>query len=160
MTRQVISLHGRPVTFLEAGRGCGGPVVVLLHGLASSSKTWSETLPLLGRTMHVIAPDLLGHGESAKPRSGDYSLGAYAAGLRDLLVVLGFERVTIVGHSFGGGVAMQFAYQFPELTARLVLVASGGLAMRSRWRCERRRYRAQRWSCGSPPPSLLAGSSG
>jgi pimeloyl-ACP methyl ester carboxylesterase len=82
---------------------------------------------LLGDQVHVIAPDLLGHGQSAKPRSGDYSLGAYAASLRDLLLALGHDRATIVGHSFGGGVAMQFGYQFPELTERLVLVASGGL---------------------------------
>ncbi|WP_220186870.1 alpha/beta fold hydrolase [Pseudonocardia pini] len=100
---------------------------MLLHGLASSSATWEPVLPLLGRDTHVIAPDLLGHGETAKPRSGDYSLGAYAAGLRDLLVALGLGPATIVGHSFGGGVAMQFAYQFPELTERLVLDASGGL---------------------------------
>jgi pimeloyl-ACP methyl ester carboxylesterase len=100
---------------------------VLLHGLASSSQTWSSVVPLLGRHAHVIAPDLLGHGQSAKPATGDYSLGAYAAGLRDLLVTLGLDRATIAGHSFGGGVAMQFAYQFPELTERLVLVASGGL---------------------------------
>ncbi len=122
-----IRLHGQPVTFRESGAGSGGPVVVLLHGLASSSATWAEVMPLLGSDTHGIAPDLLGHGQSAKPRSGDYSLGAYAAGLRDLLVVLGLDRATIVGHSFGGGVAMQFAYQFPELTERVVLVASGGL---------------------------------
>jgi pimeloyl-ACP methyl ester carboxylesterase len=120
-------LHGQRVTFLEAGADSDGPVVVLLHGLASSSLTWSSVVPLLGRHAHVIAPDLLGHGQSAKPPTGDYSLGAYAAGLRDLLVTLGRDRATIVGHSFGGGVAMQFAYQFPELTERLVLVASGGL---------------------------------
>jgi pimeloyl-ACP methyl ester carboxylesterase len=115
------------VTYLEAGRRSGGPTVVLLHGLASSSATWLPALPLLGRHAHVIAPDLLGHGESAKPRTGDYSLGAYAAGLRDLLLALGLDGATVVGHSFGGGVAMQFAYQFPELTERLVLDASGGL---------------------------------
>jgi pimeloyl-ACP methyl ester carboxylesterase len=74
----------------------------------------------------VIAPDLLGHGASAKPR-GDYSLGAYASGIRDLLAVLGHDRVSVVGHSLGGGVAMQFAYQFPERCERLVLVSSGGL---------------------------------
>ena len=74
----------------------------------------------------MIAPDLLGHGESAKPR-GDYSLGAYASGVRDLLLALGHERATIVGHSLGGGVALQFAYQFPERCERLVLVDSGGL---------------------------------
>ena len=120
-------MHGQQVTYLEAGADGGGPVVVLLHGLASSSRTWASVAPLLSAHAHVIAPDLLGHGESAKPRSGDYSLGAYAAGLRDLLVALGVPRATIVGHSFGGGVTMQFAYQFPELTERLVLVASGGL---------------------------------
>jgi pimeloyl-ACP methyl ester carboxylesterase len=127
VTRREMRLHGQQVTFLEAGVDSGGPVVVLLHGIASSSRTWASVLPLLGRTAHVIAPDLLGHGESAKPRNGDYSLGAYAAGLRDLLLVLGVDRTTIVGHSFGGGVAMQFAYQFPECTERVVLVASGGL---------------------------------
>jgi pimeloyl-ACP methyl ester carboxylesterase len=127
ITQHKIILHGQQVTYLEAGADSGGPVVVLLHGLASSSQTWATVAPLLGAHAHVIAPDLLGHGESAKPRSGDYSLGAYAAGLRDLLIALGVPRATIVGHSFGGGVAMQFAYQFPELTERLVLVASGGL---------------------------------
>ncbi|GAY08368.1 alpha/beta fold hydrolase [Pseudonocardia sp. N23] len=125
--RREITLHDQQVTFLETGTPGAGPTVVLLHGLASSSATWAAALPLLGRDAYVIAPDLLGHGESAKPRSGDYSLGAYAAGLRDLLVALGLDRATVVGHSFGGGVAMQFAYQFPEHTERLVLVASGGL---------------------------------
>ena len=119
-------LHAQRITYLESGADSGGPVVVLLHGLAGSSSTWLPVMSLLGAHAHVIAPDLLGHGLSAKPHDGDYSLGAYAAGLRDLIVALGFERVTVVGHSFGGGVAMQFAYQFPELVERLVLVASGG----------------------------------
>jgi pimeloyl-ACP methyl ester carboxylesterase len=127
VVQREIVLHGREVTFLESGADSGGPVVLLLHGLAGSSQTWSTVLPLLGRHVHTIAPDLLGHGLSAKPRNGDYSLGAYAAGLRDLLVALDVPRATIVGHSFGGGVAMQFVYQFPELAERLVLVASGGL---------------------------------
>src|SRR6185436_15596878 len=83
-------------------------------------------LPWLAERHTVVAPDLLGHGQSAKPR-GDYSLGAHANGLRDLLGVLGHERVTVVGHSLGGGIAMQLAYQFPELCERLVLVSSGGL---------------------------------
>jgi pimeloyl-ACP methyl ester carboxylesterase len=127
VVQREIRLHNQTVTFLEAGADTGGPVVVLLHGLASSSDTWAQVMPTLGRRAHVIAPDLLGHGQSAKPRSGDYSLGAYAAGLRDLLVALDLDRATIVGHSFGGGVTMQFAYQFPELTDRIALVASGGL---------------------------------
>jgi len=127
VVQREMQLHGQRTTYLEAGADSGGPVVVLLHGLASSSGTWVDAMPLLGRRAHLIAPDLLGHGRSAKPRSGDYSLGAYAAGLRDLLVALGHDRATIVGHSFGGGVAMQFAYQFPEHTERMALVASGGL---------------------------------
>ncbi|MFP5327972.1 MAG: alpha/beta fold hydrolase, partial [Acidimicrobiia bacterium] len=90
-----------------------GPALVLIHGLTGSSTTWREVMPKLADRFTVIAPDLLGHGESAKPR-GDYSLGAFASGIRDLLVTLGIERATVVGHSLGGGVAMQMAYQFPE----------------------------------------------
>lgn len=127
VTRREITIHGRPTSFLEAGADSGGPVVVLLHGLASSSVTWEAVIPLLGRHAHVIAPDLLGHGLSAKPGSGDYSLGAYATEVRDLLLVLGLDRATMIGHSFGGGVVMQYAHQFPELVERVVLVASGGL---------------------------------
>ncbi|HEX7825693.1 MAG TPA: alpha/beta hydrolase, partial [Mycobacterium sp.] len=74
----------------------------------------------------VIAPDFLGHGESDKPRA-DYSIGGYANGMRDLLSVLDVERVTVIGHSLGGGVAMQFAYQFPQLVDRLILVGAGGV---------------------------------
>ena len=74
----------------------------------------------------VIAPDFPGHGDS-EPGGGDYSLGSLASGLRDLLLALGHERATLVGHSLGGGVAMQFTYQFPEMVERLVLVSSGGL---------------------------------
>ena len=83
-------------------------------------------MPYLATRFTVIAPDLIGHGDSAKPR-GDYSLGAYASGVRDLMVTLGHERATFVGHSLGGGVVMQLSYQFPERCERLVLVDSGGL---------------------------------
>src|SRR5690242_19160700 len=118
-----ILLHGHRVFYRSAG---SGPVVVLVHGITSTSGTWSNVLPDLAERFTVIAPDLLGHGDSARPR-GDYSLGAYASGVRDLLVALGHERATFVGHSLGGGIAMQRAYQFPEHCERLVLVASGGL---------------------------------
>jgi pimeloyl-ACP methyl ester carboxylesterase len=117
-------LHGHRVFYRS--EGSSGPVVVLVHGITSTSGTWADVLPSLGERFTVIAPDLLGHGESAKPR-GDYSLGAYASAIRDLLIALGHERATLVGHSLGGGVAMQFAYQFPEHCERLVLVSSGGL---------------------------------
>jgi pimeloyl-ACP methyl ester carboxylesterase len=120
---QQIELHGHPVTYHRMGEG---PAVLLVHGITSSSRTWRSVMPALAERHTVIAPDLLGHGRSAKPR-GDYSLGAYASGLRDLLVALEIPRATVVGHSLGGGVAMQFAYQFPERVERLVLVDSGGL---------------------------------
>lgn len=118
-------LHGHRIAYLEAGQP-GAPVAVLLHGIGSSSSTWERVLPVLGRSLHVVAPDLMGHGRSAKPR-GDYSLGAFASNLRDLLLALGLDRATVVGHSLGGGIAMQFAYQYPERCQRLVLVSSGGL---------------------------------
>ena len=120
---RTVRLHGHDVTYRMAG---DGPAIVLVHGLAGSSTTWKHALPILSERFTVVAPDLLGHGQSAKPR-GDYSLGAYASGVRDLLAVLGIERATFVGHSLGGGVAMQLAYQFPERCERLALVASGGL---------------------------------
>jgi pimeloyl-ACP methyl ester carboxylesterase len=118
-----VELHGHRVGFLRAG---SGPLVVLVHGITSSSEIWRPVIRRLARDYTVVAPDLLGHGRSAKPR-GDYSLGAYASGIRDLLGVLGYERGTAVGHSLGGGIAMQFAYQFPEYCERLVLISSGGL---------------------------------
>ena len=121
-TREIV-LHGHRICYRTAGEG---PVICLIHGITGTSDTWREVIPLLVEDHTVIAPDLLGHGESAKPR-GDYSLGAFAAGVRDLLIALGHPRATVVGHSLGGGVAMQFAYQFPERCERLVLVSSGGL---------------------------------
>jgi pimeloyl-ACP methyl ester carboxylesterase len=118
-----IELHGHRVAYRCAG---SGPVVLLVHGITSTSATWERVIPALSKRFTVIAPDLLGHGGSAKPR-GDYSLGAYASGVRDLLISLGHERATFVGHSLGGGVAMQLSYQFPERCERLVLIDSGGL---------------------------------
>jgi pimeloyl-ACP methyl ester carboxylesterase len=118
-----IELHGHTVGFQAAG---DGPLLVLLHGITSTSAAWRDVMPRLAERYTVIAPDMVGHGRSAKPR-GDYSLGAYAAGVRDLLGVLGFERGTVVGHSLGGGIAMQFAYLFPEYVERMALISSGGL---------------------------------
>jgi pimeloyl-ACP methyl ester carboxylesterase len=118
-----VELHGQSHTYRAEG---SGPLIVLLHGIAGSSATWERVIPRLSAHHRVIAPDLLGHGASAKP-GGDYSLGAYATLIRDLLETLGEERGTVVGHSLGGGVAMQFAYQYPERCERLVLVSAGGL---------------------------------
>ncbi len=118
-----IELHGHRVGFQAAG---DGPLLILVHGITSTAEAWRDVMPSLAERYTVVAPDLLGHGRSAKPR-GDYSLGAYAAGVRDLLAVLGFERGTVVGHSLGGGIAMQFAYLFPEYVERMALISSGGL---------------------------------
>ena len=119
-----MSVHGHQRAFLDVG---SGPVVLLLHGIGANLNTWDRVIPgIVERGYRVVAPDFLGHGASAKPRA-DYSLGGFANGMRDLLTLLDIERVTTVGHSFGGGVAMQFAYQFPERTERVVLVGSGGL---------------------------------
>ena len=126
---QHVSIHGYDVSYRMGG---DGPAILLIHGMAGSSLTWKEVMPLLARSYTVLAPDLLGHGESAKPL-GDYSLGSFASGLRDFLAVVGVERMTVVGQSLGGGVAMQLAYQYPELCERLVLVNSGGLGREVSW---------------------------
>jgi pimeloyl-ACP methyl ester carboxylesterase len=118
-----ITLHGRSVSYVQVGTG---PVLLLIHGVAGTLENWSGVIGPLSQHFTVLASDLPGHGRSA-PGAGDYSLGALATGLRDLLLALGHERATLVGHSLGGGIAMQFSYQFPEMTERLVLVSSGGL---------------------------------
>jgi pimeloyl-ACP methyl ester carboxylesterase len=118
-----VTVHGRTVSYLGGG---SGPVLLLIHGMAGTAENWGSVVEPLALRNTIIAPDFPGHGLSA-PGGGDYSLGSLASGLRDLLVTLGHERATLVGHSLGGGVAMQFSYQFPEMVERLVLVSSGGL---------------------------------
>jgi pimeloyl-ACP methyl ester carboxylesterase len=116
-------VHGRAVSYAEAG---SGPLLLLIHGMAGTSENWQSVIEPLALRNTVIAPDFPGHGAS-EPGGGDYSLGSLASGLRDLMLALGHERATLVGHSLGGGVALQFTYQFPEMVERLVLVSSGGL---------------------------------
>src|ERR1700730_16362322 len=117
------TVHGYRRAFRIAG---SGPVILLIHGIGDNSTTWETVQARLAQRFTVIAVDLLGHGQSDKPRA-DYSVAAYANGMRDLLSVLDIERATVVGHSLGGGVAMQFAYQFPPLVERLVLIGAGGV---------------------------------
>jgi len=124
-----VSIHGHQIGYRRGGEG---PVLLLLHGIAGSSLTWVPAMRLLQNDYTVLAPDLLGHGASEKP-PGDYSLGNLATVMRDLLNLLGIDRVTVVGQSFGGGVAMQFSYQFPERCERLVLVDAGGLGREVNW---------------------------
>lgn len=120
---RTVDVHGHPVNFIEAG---SGPVLLLIHGMAGTCVNWEAVIEPLAINHTVIAPDFPGHGSSA-PGGGDYSLGSLASGLRDLMLALGHERATLVGHSLGGGVALQFTYQFPEMVERLALVSSGGL---------------------------------
>lgn len=117
------TIHGYRRAFRIAGEG---PAILLIHGIGDSSATWIDLIPHLAQTHTVIAPDLLGHGRSDKPRA-DYSVAAYANGMRDLLAVLGIERATVIGHSLGGAVAMQFAYQFPQMIDRLVITSTSGV---------------------------------
>ena len=124
-----LELHGDRVAYREAG---DGQALLLIHGMAGSSATWQAILPQLAKKYRVVAPDLFGHGESAKPR-GDYSLGAFAVSLRDLLDELGITRATVIGQSLGGGVAMQFAYQHRDYCERLALISSGGLGPDVSW---------------------------
>lgn len=123
MERRTVSIHGKQIAYRTGG---SGPVVLLIHGMAGSSTSWTPVLEDLAPHVTFVAPDLPGHGRSAKPR-GDYSLGAHASILRDLLLALGHDRATVVGQSLGGGIAMQLAYQHPERCERLVLVCAGGL---------------------------------
>jgi pimeloyl-ACP methyl ester carboxylesterase len=124
-----LELHGDRVAYRDEG---SGEVLLFIHGMAGSSDAWRELIPRLAKNYRVVAPDLLGHGQSVKPR-GDYSLGAFAVSLRDLLDELGIARATIVGHSLGGGVAMQFIYQHPDYCERLILISSGGLGNDVGW---------------------------
>jgi pimeloyl-ACP methyl ester carboxylesterase len=123
MEQQELIIHGRSLKYRLGGKG---PLVLLIHGMAGSATTWKQVMPALSERFTVLAPDLLGHGASDKSQ-GDYSLGAFASMLRDLMVALGYKRATVVGQSYGGGIAMQFAYQYPERCERMVLVDAGGL---------------------------------
>ncbi|GJF09082.1 hydrolase [Mycolicibacterium cyprinidarum] len=125
-----LELHGDRVAYQDAGTG--DDTLLLIHGMAGSSETWRAVIPQLSKKYRVVAPDLLGHGQSSKPRS-DYSLGAFAVSLRDLLDQLGIPRATVIGQSLGGGVAMQFAYQHRDYCQRLVLISSGGLGPDVGW---------------------------
>jgi len=126
---KIVEIHGERVAVRDEG---DGEALLLIHGMAGSSQTWRAIMPQLAKKYRVIAPDLLGHGESSKPRT-DYSLGAFAVGLRDLLDELDVDSATIVGHSLGGGIAMQFLYQHPDYCRRLILISSGGLGPDVGW---------------------------
>ncbi|GAB3126304.1 alpha/beta hydrolase [Tsukamurella serpentis] len=121
--RRFATIHGHRRAYRIGGNG---PALLLIHGMADNSSTFEPVLDELAQRYTVIAPDLLGHGDSDRPR-GDYSLAAFANAMRDLLLYLGIERATVVGHSLGGGIAGQLTYQYPEMVERLVFVDCGGV---------------------------------
>ncbi len=123
MAPQKVLLHGHDLSYVDSG---SGPAVLFIHGILGSQRQWEHLVDTMDDDHRVLVPDLFGHGDSAKPM-GDYSLSSHAATMRDLLDHLGIDKVTLVGHSLGGGIAMQFFYLFPERVERLVLVSSGGL---------------------------------
>ncbi|TWS20150.1 alpha/beta hydrolase [Tsukamurella asaccharolytica] len=126
MTRirqRVALIHGHRRAYRIGG---SGPALLLIHGMADNSSTFEPILDRLAEQYTVIAPDLLGHGLSGRPRA-DYSLPAFTNAMRDLLLYLGIERATLVGHSLGGGIAGQFTYQYPDMVERLVFVDTGGV---------------------------------
>lgn len=118
-----VEVNGDRIAYLDGG---SGETLLLIHGMGGSSATWRAVLPDLARDCRVVAPDLLGHGESDKPRS-DYSLGGFAIWLRDFMDAVGIPRATMIGQSLGGAIAMQFAYQHRRRCERLILIGSGGL---------------------------------
>jgi pimeloyl-ACP methyl ester carboxylesterase len=123
MRESSLALSGGSIAYTIAGEG---PALLLIHGLGGNRHTWRHLIDDLARTHTVIAPDLPGHGDSDPP-AGDYSLGAHACAMRDLVLSLGHQRFSLIGHSLGGGIALQTAYQFPERLDRLILIGSGGL---------------------------------
>lgn len=100
-----------------------GPPVLFLHGLAGSLSEWRHQLGPVCARRRVVAPDLLGAGESDKPVRGDYSIEAQAGRVRALLDALRLHRVEVVASSYGGGVALRLAVDHPERVSRMVLVA-------------------------------------
>ena len=128
--RQLAVMGGRTIAYREYGNA--GPLVLLIHGVGSNGDCWQGVAPMLAAGgVHVVSVDLPGHGQSSKDR-GDYSLGSMASAIRDLLDHLGHSKAVVVGHSLGGGIAMQFLYQYPQYVAGLVLVSSGGLGDETR----------------------------
>ena len=118
-----VTLHGHKLSYVDSG---SGEAILFVHGLLGSHRNWRHLVDRLDNTNRVIVPDLFGHGASEK-HEGDYSPSAQAATLRDLINRLDIDRVTIVGHSLGGGISLAFCYLFPDRVERLVLVGTGGL---------------------------------
>jgi len=118
---QDLRVDGRRYCVADTGKG---PVVVLLHGLGGSIYDWRHLMAPLAADHRVIAIDLLGSGESELPDGEDYSIAAQARRIRGLLDAMGVDRATLIGNSYGGGIALRVAQDWPERVERLVLLNS------------------------------------
>jgi 2-hydroxymuconate-semialdehyde hydrolase len=105
-------------------RAGSGPPLLLLHGIPTSSRLWDAVGADLAADFDVIAPDLVGFGESAKPVDRDVSMAAQARLVPGLLDALGVGRVVLVGHDIGGAVAQRVAVEAPDRVAALGLIDS------------------------------------
>ena len=126
-----VSRGGIKVHYLEAGEGSA---VILVHGLGTSMVTWYCNIDaLVSGGYRVLALDLPGHGDSDKPKDLNYDPAGAAELIRQFLVELELERVSLVGNSAGGLVAGLFSLAYPQQVEKLVLVAPGGLGRHVTW---------------------------
>jgi len=145
-SRDVRLADGTRLRLVESGVGASRPVL-LVHGFGASAYQWRHMLPALADAgFHALAPDLPGHGFSQLVfPQGEYARAAYARRLFLLLDALGIDRAPLVGHSMGGAIAAEMAWQSPERVARLALLSPAGFGIVPE------RVRAMRWV-----PDLLA----
>jgi pimeloyl-ACP methyl ester carboxylesterase len=120
---------GHQAHYLKAG---SGPSVVLIHGGASDSKDWVETIEALSPSYSIHAPDLLGYGLSDRPKTG-YFLSEFVDFTLEFIKELDFDAHVLVGHSIGGRVCLEIALRHPEIVRRLVLVDTVGFNKLARW---------------------------
>ncbi len=104
--------------------------VILIHGLMASSDEWSKVIPALAESRQVWAIDLIGFGFSERVAEPTYSIKYYASSIAEFMDARGIERATVVGHSLGGGVALQFAHDYAARVSRLVLLAPAAYIFR------------------------------
>src|SRR3989440_3576709 len=120
-TKRRIRTFGGDVAYLRTGQG---PPLVLLHGIPSSSYLWRDVIDPLSASFDVLAPDLLGYGDSDKRLDADLSVAAQARYVVAFMETLGVHQAAVAGHDIGGGVAQLMAVDEPQRVARLILIDS------------------------------------
>jgi pimeloyl-ACP methyl ester carboxylesterase len=118
---------GHRVRYYQTGTG---PAVVLVHGGASDRRDWLGTLSALADRFTLYAPDLVGFGETERREDG-YYLTEFITFLEQFIETLGLGRASLVGHSFGGRLALGVAVNRPDLVDKLVLIDAAGLGKTS-----------------------------